>query len=128
MFRLNKISLASAAMMFLTAASAADAESVNGRAVPDPDDLRFYVGCNALAEERPLSYGEAADCSVVIQRLKLSFVPDMSLETFNGLAPAERARINLAGYRAFRQWIAENATDMQALEAELVSTLVPVTD
>ena len=114
-------SVLKATAIFLSASgSVLMAESnTNQPARPDLSDLRTYLTCNAMAEVRPLSFEEAAACSVAFERLKLSFVSNMSLNQFNGLPVAQRADLSVQGYKALRNWLELNSTEVQLLKQEV---------
>lgn len=80
---------------------------VAGSAAPaDPDgvDLAHFGTCADAASSRMLGQDEAQTCSAAFLRIKLSFVPGLSLESYGRLSPDERAAANRTGYEAFLDW------------------------
>ena len=71
---------------------------------PDPALLARHDACSAAAAERLMSGAEAQLCADNYLRLKLSLLPDMDFDTFQGLEARERYAISLEGYRAFLAW------------------------
>ncbi len=57
---------------------------------PDPEHLQAYFDCSKEAERRILSHAEAAKCLNRYLLLKLSFLPDVEIEAYMRLGPAER--------------------------------------
>jgi predicted ATP-dependent protease len=76
------------------------------------------------AEAGLLGFDEAAFCSTVFMKIKLSFVPDIDLDTFNSLEPAEKSAINRLGYRLYLDWKEANADEFDALLAEVRASQV----
>jgi hypothetical protein len=89
---------------------------------PDDADLRQYSDCSEAAMKRVLRLDEASACARVFMKIKLSFVRGVGLQAYDRLPPQEKAAVNLAGYRRYLEWRAENAARLEALENELPST------
>lgn len=85
------------AVAFLIAGSAAPAD-------PDGADLAHFATCTNAAVSRILGQDEARTCAAAFLRIKLSFVPKLSPETYGRLTPGERAAANRAGYEAYVRW------------------------
>lgn len=66
---------------------------------------RQYAQCTSAAAERMLNSEDAAACSRVFLRLKLSFLPGSDIDRFESLSPATRAIGNAKGYSAYRAWL-----------------------
>ena len=86
---------------------------------PNMTDLRSYLACNAVAEARPLSFEEASTCSVAFERLKLSFVSNMSFDQFNNLPIRQRADLSVRGYKGLRNWLEAHSTEVQRLKKDI---------
>lgn len=87
---------------------------------PDSADLRFYLVCARLSDERLLSFGEAATCSQVFMRIKLSFLPGVTLEEFQHMPPKTKSAANIEGYLKYRAWLLQNQDRIGRLEDALV--------
>lgn len=102
----NRLAIAvSAASLLPFTAIAEDAP-----AQPDFDLLTRYEACSSIAAERGLPPNEARECAGSYMLLKLSFLPEINLEDFNALKPAERHTVNqdaYAAYRAWQEWLSE---------------------
>ncbi|KAA9010521.1 hypothetical protein [Histidinibacterium aquaticum] len=66
--------------------------------------LSTYYACEAAAQTGPLGAETADRCSRVFIAVKLAFVPGVGPADWVGLSGAERAAVNAAGYRAFKDW------------------------
>lgn len=97
----------------------ANPEPRHGDAEPDAVDLRTYLKCSAAAEGRLLGFDEAALCSTVFMRIKLSFVPDIDLDKFNRLPPKEKSAVDRLGYGRYLDWKQRNAAGFYALMTEI---------
>ena len=97
-------------------AGAAVAEDANAFRIPDwasavdleKERLELYrqhMQCTSAAVERMLNSDEAAACSRVFLKLKLSFLPGSDISRFETLSPATRAMGNEKGYNAYRAWL-----------------------
>jgi len=129
MFTTTKTALLATAFVVLASGTLAQTKTSGSTDFePDMEDLQLYLACNALAESRPLSFGEAAACSIAIQRLKLSFVSNLSLEDYDRLPVEKQADANIRGYRAFRAWLLSDPIEVQKLKSELRANATPVTD
>jgi hypothetical protein len=86
---------------------------------PDTADLWTYLECSVAAEVRLLGFDEVILCSTVFMRIKLSFVPDIDLDTFNGLLPMEKSAVDRLGYGRYLDWKHRNAAEIDALMTEI---------
>jgi hypothetical protein len=86
---------------------------------PDSEDLRIYLQCAQASNERLLGFDEAAFCSTAFTRIKLSFLPDMRLDTYNRLPPLEKSAVDRLGYARYLEWKRRNAAKIDALIAEI---------
>jgi hypothetical protein len=100
----------------------ANPEPRQGDAGPDTADLRAYLECSVAAEARLLGFDEATFCSTVFMQIKLSFVPDIDLDTFNGLQPTEKSALDRLGYQRYLDWKERNTTRIDALMTEIRSS------
>lgn len=96
--------------------------------VPNTADLRHYLACNALAETRLPSYGEASTCGIIFERLKLSFVTDLTFEDFTRLSYEEKSDLSLRGYRALHDWLEEHQTVVELLKKEIGADQAPIVE
>ena len=76
----------------------------HGRVGPDMDLLAAYERCSQDAAVRLLSLGEATQCSEIYLHLKLSFLPDKDVATFQSLPAEDRWQIQKRGYAALVAW------------------------
>lgn len=103
------------AAVVLTAVQAqADPETLSDLR-PAETDLREYLRCSAEAAQRLLGHDEAKACATAYMKVKLSFLPDVSLDEFNRLAPRQKAALNLVAYERYMQWSSRNAAELMAL-------------
>ncbi|GGE47805.1 hypothetical protein GCM10011517_14520 [Actibacterium pelagium] len=117
------------AVTLATAGTAPLADTVpEPRFPPDRTDLRFYFACNALAETRLPSFGEASTCGMIFERLKLSLVSQMSFEDFNQLPLRERNKLSLRGYRALHLWMDEHQKVVELLKDEVTADQIPTVE
>ncbi len=100
----------------------ANAEPFPGGSGPDPTDLRTYLECSEASNVRLLGFDEAAFCSTVFLRIKLSFVPDIDLDTFNSLSPTEKSVVDRHSYRLYLDWKEQHADEIDALLTEIRSS------
>jgi hypothetical protein len=82
---------------------------------PDEADLRLYLECSRIAGVQLLGFDDAVFCSRVFMRIKLSFVPGMTLESFDKLTPQEKTAVNTVGYLRYRDWVKANAAWLETL-------------
>lgn len=75
---------------------------------PDERQLRTHFICAESARVRPLDRAAIHVCSHVFQRLKIGFVPGMTIDRYDALSGEERARVNREGYMAWRAWVSAN--------------------
>ena len=64
-----------------------------------------YQECAAAALTEFLGAADAALCSEIFLRLKLTFLPGTTLETFLTRSAATRAKGNQMGYAAYLAWL-----------------------
>lgn len=105
--------------LFLAAASSATPALADNRGFdtgPNPADLSIFRACERVAETRILDPHEASDCSIVFQRIKLSFVPGIDFEEFVTLSASDRVMINHRGYRSYLAWSQANASLFERLK------------
>lgn len=88
-----------------------------GTGQPDEADLRLYLDCSRIAEGRLLGFEEAYFCSRVFLKIKLSFVPGMTVEVFDQLSPQEKTAVNSVGYLRYRDWVQANAAWPKTLKS-----------
>jgi hypothetical protein len=106
-----------AAPWVMLAAATAAADPISQQAIgPDDADLRVYLECSRIADERLLAFDEAGICSRVFLRIKLSFVPGMTLDAFDQLSPEKKSAVNTLGYLRYLDWKAANATKIKDLK------------
>lgn len=115
-------------IVLLTGSLAWAEPQARGAVGPADDDLTFYLACSEIATRRPLSFDEAAVCGQVFQRIKLSFVPGVRPADFEQLSPADRAAVNLDGYRRFLDWSAQHAGEIDALRDNVGAASVLAAD
>lgn len=108
----------------LAAASATAQDSVRGNAGPDEADLRYFFECSQLAKMQLLNFDEAKSCTRAYMKIKLSFVPGVGLDDFDGLSPQEKAAVNVFGYRHYMEWRLQNAARVDALTTGPLSSSV----
>lgn len=111
-------------LAMLAAASASAEDSRLGHTGPDEADLRCFLECSELAKMRVLSFDEAESCTRAYMKIKLSFVPGVGLDDFDGLSPQEKAAINVLGYRRYMEWRLQNAARVDALTTTPLSSSV----
>jgi hypothetical protein len=112
-----------AAWVLLTlAAPLAFSEPLPSGSGPDIADLRTYLECSVAAEVGLLAFDEAAFCSTVFMKVKLSFLPDVDLDRFNSLQPHEKFAIDHLGYKLYLDWKEQNAKEFDALISEIRSS------
>ena len=63
-----------------------------------------YLRCSDAASQRMLNRQEAEECATMYLRLKLSFLPDVTLKSFRELSAPQRADANRRGYRRYLTW------------------------
>lgn len=100
----------------------AQAEPLPVGSGPDPTDLRTYLECSEASNVQLLGFNEAAFCSTVFMRIKLSFVPDIDLDTFNSLSPTEKTALDRHSYRLYLDWKEQHADEIDALLTEIRSS------
>lgn len=115
-------------LAMLAAASASAEDSRLGHTGPDEADLRYFLECSELAKMHLLSFDEAESCSRAYMKIKLSFVPGVGLDDFDGLSPQEKAAINVVGYRRYVEWRLLNAARVDALTTAPLSSSVLAED
>ena len=64
-----------------------------------------YLDCSAHAAEGFLGGLEAMTCAETFMRLKLTFLPGATYESFITRSPQSRALANAKGYAAYRAWL-----------------------
>jgi hypothetical protein len=64
---------------------------------------------------RLLSFDEAATCAGAYMRIKLSFLPGVGLDDFEGLPPQAKAAVNLDAYRRYLEWRLEKPAEVDDL-------------
>ena len=69
--------------------------------------LVTYFACDGAASERMLSQQEAEYCARRYEAVKVSFLSDAERRALDE-GPAARAAALQAGYRRFRDWMAQN--------------------
>lgn len=111
-------------LAMLAAASASAEDSRLGHTGPDEADLRYFLECSELAKMHLLSFDEAESCTRAYMKIKLSFVPGVGLDNFDGLSPQEKAAINVVGYRRYMEWRLQNAARVDALTTAPLSAAV----
>lgn len=123
-----KATTAHVAISFLVAALAATSataqSSRQGTAGPEEADLRYFLECSELAKTQVLSFDEAKSCSRACLRIKLSFVPGVGLDDFDGLSPRGKAAVNVVGYRHFVEWQLQHAARGEVLVSRPLSSSV----
>lgn len=94
------------------------------RAAPERDlygHLILYYACDRSLTIKPLQSTDRAYCVETYTQVKTWFVPDVSFDQYKMQTSMERARINQIGFKAFKAWEAENASDASCLrEASLM--------
>ncbi len=100
--------------------TAAAQHSQHGGPGPNTWDLAYHIACSEVAKTRVQTAEEAAACARAFMRVKLSFVPSVSLADYEALPPEKRAAVNLAGYRQFVVWSRDNAAWVKALRAAIL--------
>lgn len=80
--------------------------------------MAAYVLCSEAAEVRVLDPVEAETCATVYMQVKLDFLPDVDMATYQNMSAAERADVNQRGYAALVAWRAANPDIVADLEAE----------
>jgi hypothetical protein len=114
-FAKHLFSLAASLVVLATTTAAADPVSHNAIG-PDEADLRVYLECSRSADTSLLAFDEAGICSRVFLRIKLSFVPGMTLDAFDQLSLEEKTAVNTLGYLRYLDWKAANATRLKDLQ------------
>ena len=80
------------------------------------DLVYAHYRCNIEIEHKRLSISEIQICSDLYTRLKLKFVPNVDLKSFELLDVKKKTSINSAGYLAFKDWEKSNPDIVQQLE------------
>ncbi|WP_107497089.1 hypothetical protein [Thalassobius sp. I31.1] len=70
--------------------------------------ITFYLTCSVAAEERILTQSEVTSCASAYTAVKLSFIPDITPDTFAALPVEQRVAINNDAYAAWVAWQAAN--------------------
>ena len=84
--------------------TAPSAYADNAPSPPDPERLAIHTACSATAAKRAMDAGEAQACALNYLLLKLSFLPEIDFETFQGLGLTERHAVQQRGYAAYLAW------------------------
>jgi hypothetical protein len=74
-----------------------------------------YLACSELAKQRILNSTEAHECGLNYIRLKLAFLPEVSIEGFMAMPPAQRFEVNRMGYLLYLRWKEEDAQFLEHL-------------
>ena len=88
--------------------SAASAQELPTRAEMERYRQSIYpqfMACSDLAAIQILSAQQGSACSELLLRLKLSFLPGVTLERYHQMKPKTRAIANEKGYAAYRAWL-----------------------
>ena len=74
--------------------------------LPEPSDVLVaaYLRCSDAATHRVLSRFEAEECATSYLRLKLSFLPDVTLRSYKEMTAPQRAEANRRGYQRYMDW------------------------
>lgn len=120
-----KTSIFACTVMAATALFAAADSRATPPAEPSEADLRIHLTCSEIALHRLLTFEEARQCGRAFQRVKLSFVPGLDLAQYEALSAADRATVNLTGYRRYVDWSESNSGRIDTLRdaARAVMTL-----
>ena len=72
----------------------------------EPSDVLVdaYMRCSDAATHRVLNRFEAEECATSYLRLKLSFLPDVTLSSYKEMSAAQRAEANRRGYQRYMDW------------------------
>ena len=92
---------------------------------PAEPDLREYLRCSQEAMQRLLDHDEAEACALAYTKVKLSFLPGVSLDDFNRLAPREKAAMNLVAYERYVRWSARNTAGVAGSGGAAISASTP---
>jgi hypothetical protein len=114
--------IAAAVVLLGLAPLPSSSEPLEGSLGPDATDVRTYLECSVASEVGLLGFDEAALCSTVFMKIKLSFLPDVDLDTFNTLEPTEKSAFDRLGYRLYLDWKDEHADEIDALMTEIRSS------
>jgi len=68
-----------------------------------------YLACSELATQRVLTSSEAHECGLNYIQLKLSFLPQVSIEEFIAMSPVQRFEENRMGYLLYLRWKKEDS-------------------
>jgi hypothetical protein len=80
--------------------------------------IAAYMMCSQAAEMRVLDPVEAEACSVIYMQVKLDFLSDVDMNTYQQMTAPERAEVSRRGYAALVAWRAANPDIVADLEAE----------
>ncbi len=81
-----------------------DSTKVHDLVEPDPKLLAEYLACSDLAAVHVLPSYVARHCADVYLALKLSFLPDVDLASFQEMTFERRWDAEKLGYAALRKW------------------------
>lgn len=112
----------SPAVFLLAQATIADA-SHSGSA-PDREALLVHYYCAEIAAHRMLPAPEAFACAEAYTALKLSLIPGIDREGYDGLTASERAEVNRRAYATFVLWQADHAPLVDFLKANATGLAV----
>ena len=77
---------------------------------PDREALfKNHRLCARMSETRSLSRDEVAMCQLAYLHLKLTFLDDVTPESYSMLTAPQRAEVNRAGYRAYMRWLGRSS-------------------
>lgn len=80
--------------------------------------IAAYMTCSQAAEMRVLDPVEAEACSAIYMQVKVDFLSDVDMETYQKMSAAERAEVNQRGYAALLAWRAANPDIVADLKAK----------
>ena len=78
--------------------------------------IAFHFACSDISEQRPMTAAEVQTCSVAYQKIKLHFVPDVTVKEYVMLPASEREHVNNEGFREFLKWRQDNPSTVKYLE------------
>lgn len=80
--------------------------------------IALYFTCSETAEVRMLDRGEVEACTAAYTEVKLGFLPDVDMATYETMSAAERAEANQEGYARYVAWRAANPDLVEQMEAD----------
>ncbi|WP_107497946.1 hypothetical protein [Thalassobius sp. I31.1] len=88
--------------------------------------IALYFTCSETAEVRMLDRGEVEACTAAYTEVKLGFLPDVDMATYETMTSVERAEANQAGYAGYVAWRVANPELVEEMEAEAGRKLAAV--